>query len=60
MLEPTVQAALVVILAWLLKKACEWLKIEIDETTLNTLAAALVVFFLSRLGVEAARVAGLL
>lgn len=52
MLDPIVQSAFVVIVAWLLKLAAAAAGIEIDGTTLNTLAAAIVVFILSRLGLE--------
>jgi hypothetical protein len=60
MLSPTVQAAFVVVLAWLIRLLCDALGITIDDATLNTLAAAIVVYLLSRVGVASAVRAGLL
>lgn len=57
MLDPVLQSAFVVIVAWLIKKAATWLKIELDEKTLNTIAAALVAFLLSQLGAPAVHAA---
>lgn len=55
MLDPIVQGALVILLAWLLKLGAAALGLEIDEATLNTLAGVLVVFILSKLGVPVVR-----
>ena len=55
MLDPIVQSAFVVILAWLLKLGAAAAGIEIEDTTLNTLAAAIVVFILSKFGLEGTR-----
>jgi len=51
-LDPIVQSAFVIIVAWLLKLAAAAAGIEIDDTTLNTIAAAIVVFLLSKLGLS--------
>lgn len=50
MLDPVVQSAFVVILAWLIKLAAAAIGIQLDEVTVNTLAAAIVIFLLSKLG----------
>lgn len=52
MLDPIVQSAFVVIVAWLLKLGAAAAGIEIDDTTLNTLAAAIVVYLLSQFGLR--------
>ncbi len=54
-MDTFVQAAFVVIVAWLLKLLAAAVGIPLDETTLNTLAAALVAYILSRLGPPAVR-----
>jgi putative Mn2+ efflux pump MntP len=58
-LEPTVQAAFVVILAWLIKLAANAVGIELDEVTVNSIAAAIVIYILSKIAppvVQAVRV----
>jgi hypothetical protein len=55
MLDPVVQSALVVILAWLLKLGAAALGLEIDDATLHTLAGVIVVYILSKLGVPLLR-----
>lgn len=50
MLDPVVQSAFVVLVAWLLKLLAGKLNFPIDETTLNTVAVAIVAFLLSKLG----------
>ncbi len=55
MLDPVVQSALVVILAFLLKLGAAAVGLEIDPAILNTLAGVLVVFILSKLGVPVLR-----
>ena len=52
MLEPAVVAALVVLVAYGLKVLAAYVGIPLDETTLNTLAAAIVTYLLSLFGVE--------
>jgi hypothetical protein len=52
MLNPAVQAALVVILAALLQFGARLAGIEIDEATVNTLAGVLIVWLLSKLGLN--------
>lgn len=52
-LDPVLQAAAVAVLVWLLKKLFAYLKIEIDEATLNTIAVGLIAFILSQLGAPA-------
>lgn len=54
-MDPIVQSAFVVIIAWLLKLLASAVGIPLDETTLNTIAAALVAYILSRLGPPAVR-----
>jgi hypothetical protein len=48
MLPETVKAALVVLIAFLLHLACEWLKIPLDDGTLTALAIAIVAWLLGR------------
>jgi len=55
MLDPVVQSAFVVILTWLLKLAAHAAGIPVDDATLYTLAGAIVVFILSKLGVPVVR-----
>ena len=55
MLDPVVQSALVVILAWLLKLGAGAVGLPLDETTLYTLAGVIVVYILSKLGVPTLR-----
>ncbi len=52
MLDPIVQSAFVVIVAWLLKLFTAYVGIEIDSTVLNTIAASIVVLLLSKLGLS--------
>jgi hypothetical protein len=50
MLDPIVQSAFVVIVAWLLKLLANLAGFPLDEVALNTIAAAIVAYILSRLG----------
>ena len=52
-LDPVLQSLAVGLLAWLLKKGAAYLKIEIDEATLNTIAVGIIAFLLSQLGAPA-------
>lgn len=54
-MDPIVQSAFVVIVAWLLKLLAAAVGIPLDEVVLNTLAAAIVTYILSRLGPPAVR-----
>lgn len=54
-MNEVVQSAFVVILAWLLKLGAGAIGLQIDETTLYTLAGAIVVYLLSKLGVPTLR-----
>jgi hypothetical protein len=55
MLDPVVQSAFVVIVAWLLKLLAGALGFPLDEQTLYTLAAAIVAYLLSKLGLGLTR-----
>jgi hypothetical protein len=55
MLDPIVQSAFVILIAWLLKLAAAAAGFPIDDTVLNTIAAAIVAFILSKLGVPIVR-----
>lgn len=48
MLPAAVESALVVIVAFLLKLACDWLNIPLDEAVLTSIAIAIVAFLLGR------------
>lgn len=50
MLDPVVQSAFVVIIAWILNLLAHAAGIPLDEKTLYTLAAAIVAYILSKLG----------
>lgn len=52
MLDPVVQAALVVIVAYLLKLLANAVGIPLDDAVLNTLAAAIVAYLLGLFGLE--------
>ncbi len=52
MFDSTVQAAFVVLVTWLLKLAAAAAGFPLDEATLNTIAAAIVAFLLSKLGLS--------
>ena len=60
MLAELVTPVLTILVGYLLREALKWLKVEIDVATYNTLVAAIVVYLLALLGVEAAARAGLL
>jgi hypothetical protein len=55
MLDPIVQSAFVVIVAWLLTLLSTWLGFPLDKETLYTIAGAIVAYILSKLGVPAFR-----
>ena len=55
MLEEPIKAALVVLLAAALKWAADALGIPLDDAIINSLAGALVIYFLSLFGVDVAR-----
>lgn len=52
MLDPAVKAALVVLVAVAIKAAAAYLGIALDEALVNTLAAMIVAWLLSLLGLE--------
>ena len=49
------KSVLVLIVAFLLRSALVALGVELDEVTFNTIVAAIVVYVLALVGVEAAR-----
>lgn len=55
MLDPVVQSAFVAIVAWLLTLLASWAGFPLDEKVLYTIAAAIVAYILSRLGVPIVR-----
>lgn len=55
MLDPIVQSAFVVLVAWLLKLAAAAAGFPLDDATLNTLAAVIVAYILSKLGLGIVR-----
>lgn len=48
------QPVLVIVVGWLVKKALELLKVELDEAAYNSIVAAVVVYLLALLGQEQA------
>lgn len=60
MLPELVTPILTIVVGWLVREALKKLNVQIDEAVYNTLVAAIVVYLLSLVGVEAAVRAGLL
>ena len=60
MIPELVTPVLTIVVGWLVRQALRALKVEIDEATYNTIVAALVVYLLALVGVEAGVRAGLL
>lgn len=47
------QPVLVLIVSWLVKKACEYLKIELDEKAFNAIVAGIVVWLVGLVAQQA-------
>jgi hypothetical protein len=60
MIPELVTPVLTVVVGWLVREALKRLKVEINEATYNSLVAAIVVYLLALVGVEAGVRAGLL
>ena len=59
MLDPVLHGALVVVAAFVMKWIFGYIGLELDEATLNTLAAAVVAYILSLFGLGLLRRTGI-